>query len=144
MTLLELFFPIATVTLAVACYACYRTSKPLRKKAKMEAEAERERAYKAHQDLLKAAAEKELNDKILTVVSHAIQEPDFVLYDRTRQRPRFVAFHELVYKVRSLRDQTDKIRSLEDRLFKQSNLIRDLQLQQRDIQKALAMGQPVE
>ncbi|MGV8919567.1 MAG: hypothetical protein ACOH2R_17500 [Pseudomonas sp.] len=38
MSIWSLFFPIATIALSVACWACYKTNKPLREKAAKERE----------------------------------------------------------------------------------------------------------
>lgn len=150
MSVLQVLFPILTIVLAVACFACYRTSKPLREKAKAEAREKLEKERQAAKQARERLARDELRIDILTDIEAFINDP----YRPTRSRsqgdhmysvePRFKLFHEFVMKVKGLQHQRDEVKELEGRISTQSRLIRELQMQQREIIKALQLGQPVD
>lgn len=76
MSLLELFFPIATVVLAVGCYTCYRTGKPARE---LLAEKRAAEAKKAAEEVIKLARE-ESDKEMMRHVSAALK----VLFSEAR------------------------------------------------------------
>lgn len=76
MSLFDLIFPVSTVALAVACYACYKTNKPLREKAREEREA---LAKKAADEVKRLAREAYEAD-----VAKAVNQALGVLFNEAR------------------------------------------------------------
>lgn len=76
MSLLELFFPIATVVLAAGCFICYRTNKPLREKAKAEAKAEHDKVVAEAKRLAQEARDAEVAQAVIKALK--------VLFDESR------------------------------------------------------------
>lgn len=76
MSLLELFFPIATVVLAAGCYTCYKTGKPARE---LLAEKQAAEAKKAAEDVIRLARE-ESDKEMMRHVAKALK----VLFSEAR------------------------------------------------------------
>lgn len=149
MTFLQLFFPITTIALSVACFACWKTNEPLRAKA-------RDEAQRAAKEAAKEAAEGREKDRrnnfrkeLFSDLEQIIATPD-ILIDHRYGSPfrgtgyRWKHLAEFIQRVEGMRGQSDAIAMLDRRIEKQSALLRDMQLNQRDIMKALQMGNPVE
>ncbi|WYV99869.1 DNA ligase [Pseudomonas phage vB_PpuP-Torve] len=149
MTLLDFLFPVATVALSVACYSCYRVNKPLRQKAREEREA---KAKKEADDIRQALAKEKRDDlrkSIFSDIEQALNDPHYTLADHrygssSRGGPRWKALHKLAVFLKAHDDVTTEVRNLNERVYSQGRTIRELQLQQKEILKALQMGQPVE
>lgn len=143
---------LSTLALSVAVWHCWKSNKPLREKARKEAEAAAESKRREEAAGREKDRRNNLQKEVFEDLSVLMQDPDRVLRrDRIHTHSndpahyyRFPVLWKFITKVNNLKDQSDRIASLEDRLFKQSNLIRDMQLQQREVQKVLQMGQPVE
>lgn len=149
MTLLQLFFPIATIALSVACFACWKTNKPLREKAKEEARIVAEKAAKEAAEGLEKDRRNNFRKELYSDLEQIIATPDMLVDHRygsplrgTGYRWKYLA--EFILRVKNLQDQSETIAMLDRRIEKQSALLRDMQLNQRDIMKALQMGNPVE
>lgn len=149
MTLTDLIFPIATVVLAVACYACYKTNKPLREKARGEkrqaAEKAAREAREAHDKLLRD----ELRVKVYSDIEQALRDPDYTLTDHrygsgSRGKYRWDALAKLAHLLKGHTDTAQEVRNLNERVYAQAKTIRDLKGQIKDIHAALQLGQPVE
>lgn len=149
MSFAQFIFPVLTIIFAIACFACWKTNKPLREKAKeVLKETQRQERAEAKRAFEKLAADK-LKQDVYGLLDAAISNPRYQLEDTrygslTRGKSRWTALSRLIDQVSLLIDQKECNAALKDRVEKQSKLIRDLQLQQRDIQKALGLGQPVE
>jgi len=76
MSIASVFFPVATIALAVACFACYKTSKPLRDKAREDAQAELDKAAAEVKRLAQEARDAE--------VAEAVTKALRVLFDEAR------------------------------------------------------------
>lgn len=74
MSILQLFFPVATVVLAVSCYACYRTNKPLREKANAERQVEADKAAAEVKRLAKEARDAEVAEGVMLALRVLFQE----------------------------------------------------------------------
>ncbi|NVZ18514.1 hypothetical protein HX794_02540 [Pseudomonas costantinii] len=146
---MQLFFPIATIALSVACFACWKTNKPLRAKAKEEARIVAERAAKEVAEGREKDRRNNFRKELYSDLERIIATPD-MLVDRHYGSPlrgtgyRWKQLAEFILRVNRLKDQSETIAMLERRIEKQSALLRDMQLNQRDIMKALQMGSPVE
>lgn len=149
MSFFQFLFPIATVILSALCYVCYKTNKPLRERARKEAEAI---ALKELQDAkweAEKAAREDLRKKVFSDLEQAIATPDILLDQRYGSQTRGNGYRwkhlsELIFSIKQMKDQSETIRDLLVRTNKQSELIRVLQKGQKDIMKALQMGNPVE
>ncbi|MFL1495627.1 hypothetical protein [Pseudomonas antarctica] len=149
MTLLQLFFPIATIALSVACFACWKTNKPLREKAKEEARIVSERAAKEVAEGREKDRRNNFRKELYSDLEQIIATPDMLVDHRYGSPFRGTGYRwkhlaEFILRVKNMKDQHDTITYLDRKLLKQSEMIRDLQLNQRDIMKALQMGNPVE
>lgn len=149
MSVLQVLSPVMTIVLAVACFTCYRTSKPLREKARAEARAKEDQERKAAE----AARTKLIRDnqriEVFSDLEQVIACPSYLTDNRYGAKERGREYRwknlaEFILKVKGLQDQRQEVQDLEKRIYKQSQLIRELQIQQRDIVKALQLGQPVD
>ena len=149
MTLLQLFFPIVTAALSVACFACWKTNKPLREKAKEEARIVAEKAAKEVAEGREKDRRNNFRKELYSDLEQIIATPDMLVDRRYGSREplghyRWKNLAEFILRVNRLKDQSETIAYLDQRILKQAALIRDMQLNQRDIMKALQMGNPVE
>lgn len=110
MSLLELFFPIATVVLAAGCYTCYKTDKPARELLKEKQEAE---AKKAAEEVIRLARE-DSDALMLQAVAKALK----VLFEEARNyshreeenRRGYQGFQSPTYKFpREIREGFQKV-----------------------------------
>lgn len=149
MTLLQLFFPVATIALSVACFACWKTNKPLREKAKEEARIVAEKAAKEVAEGREKDRRNNFRKELYSDLEQIIATPDMLVDHRYGSPFREAGYRwkylaEFILRVKNLKDQSETIAMLDRRIEKQSALLRDMQLNQRDIMKALQMGNPVE
>ncbi|NBF03786.1 hypothetical protein GV819_15945 [Pseudomonas sp. Fl5BN2] len=113
-------------------------------------------AQRAAKEAAKEAAEGREKDRrnnfrkeLFSDLEQIIATPD-ILIDHRYGSPfrgtgyRWKHLAEFIQRVKGMRDQSDAIAMLDRRIEKQSALLRDMQLNQRDIMKALQMGNPVE
>lgn len=149
MTLLQLFFPIVTAALSVACFACWKTNKPLREKTKEEARIVAEKAAKEVAEGREKDRRNNFRKELYSDLEQIIATPDMLVDHRYGSPLRGTGYSwkylaEFILRVKNLKDQSETIAMLDRRIEKQSALLRDMQLNQRDIMKALQMGNPVE
>lgn len=149
MSVWSLIFPIATVILSALCYVCYKTNKPLREKAKAEAKAKELEELKKVQEAFVKEQREDFRKKVFSDMEQVITTPDILIDYRYGSQIRGNGYRwkrlaEFIFKVEGLKDQSETISNLSARIQKQSELIRDLQKDQKDIMKALQMGHPVE
>lgn len=149
MSLMQLFFPVATIALSVACFACWKTNKPLREKAKEEARAAADKAAKEVAEGREKDRRNNFRKELYSDLEQIIATPDMLVDHRYGSLLRGTGYRwkhlaEFILRVKNLQDQGSAIASLEKRLFEQTKTIRELVQQNRDIQKALQMGNPVE
>ncbi|MDD1013873.1 hypothetical protein [Pseudomonas rubra] len=148
MSLMQLFFPVATFALSVACFACWKTNKPLREKAKEEARAAAVKAAKEVAESREKDRRNNFRKELYSDIEQIIATPDMLLDHRYGSPFRGTSYRwkhlaEFILRVKNLQDQNSAIASLEKRLFEQSKTIHELTQQNREIQKALQLGQPV-
>lgn len=74
MSLLELFFPIATVALSAACYVCYKSNKPLREKAKAEREVLDMKAAEETKRIAQGVREAEITESVVNALRVLFEE----------------------------------------------------------------------
>lgn len=149
MSVWSLFFPIATVILSALCYVCYKTNKPLRDRAKAEAKAIELKELKDVQEAFVREQREDLRKKVFSDIEQAIATPDILIDNRYGSQVRGHGYRwkhlaEVIFSIKQMKDQSETISNLNVRVNKQSELIRALQKDQRDIMKALQMGHPVE
>lgn len=131
----------AILLVLIGCWIGY-SSKPNKKARKLLAE-------KEEKDFLEKARQeeqgREKNRKavqkmeIFEVLSSAIRAPEFL-----RGVSHGDPIREFIQRTQYLTDSAENVSDLRVRVIKQSRLIRDLQGQLKEINKALQLGQPVE
>lgn len=131
----------AILLVLIGCWIGY-SSKPNKKARKLLAE-------KEEKDFLEKARQeeqgREKNRKavqkmeIFEVLSSAIRAPEFL-----RGVSHGDPIREFIQRTQYLTDSAENVSDLRVRVIKQSGLIRDLQGQLKEINKALQLGQPVE
>lgn len=138
---------VIVAALAAALYCCYKTNKPLRKKAKEEAA----KALKAKQEEETLGREKHrrLNQRheVFNDLEEALRDPHRLMPGHVKYGqggPRFKELGEFILKVNNLKCQADSIDRLHERLAKQAIMLRDNEKAMQEIQKALQLGQPIE
>lgn len=134
---------IAFVTIpAFAAWFFGYNSKPNKKARKLLAEKEeKEFLEKARQEEQGREKNRKAAQKmeILEVLSGAIRAPEFL-----RGVSHGDPIREFIQHTKYLTDSAESVSALRTRVVKQSELIRDLQGQLKEINKALQLGQPVE
>lgn len=137
---LTIILATSTMALAVAVWHCYRTSKPLKKAAREKAEAD------AHEKAAQEEQGRERNRRdvfrkeTLQVLSSALSDPHRLM----GQGHSLEHLRRFIEKVNHHQSYEEDLKLWKDRVSKQSELIREIQMNQKDIQKALQMGRPVE
>lgn len=125
----------------IGCWLGY-SSKPNKKARKLLAEKEeKEFLEKARQEEQGREKNRKAVQKmeIFEVVSEAIRAPEFLRGIRSADTIR-----DFVQRTQRLENSAETVSELRVRVSKQSELIRDLQGQLKEINKALQLGQPVE
>lgn len=144
---LTIILILAVIALATSLLMCYSTSKPLREKAKTDAlQAAKQKAF-AEEAARERTRKGNLKQEVLQIVSDAIANPSS-LKGLTAPYPHhpsgFHALVDFVERVRFASSKSEDLQFWKNRVEKQSEMIRDLQAQHKEIQKALCMGQPIE
>lgn len=148
----EIILSLSTLSLAVAVWHCRKSSAPLRAEAAKKAEAER--VAKAREEAAGREKDRRNNQQkeLFEDLSAAINDPEFV-FRRDRQygvtissdhRYRWPVLHSFILKVARLEDQTEQLNRLRKQVDALSEINRQNHKLMTDIQKALALGQPVE
>ena len=134
---------IAFVTIpAFAAWFFGYNSKPNKEARKLlEEKEENELRAKARQEEHGREKNRKAVQKmeIFEVVSEAIRAPEFLRGIRSADTIR-----EFVQRTQRLENSAETVSELRVRVIKQSDLIRDLQGQLKEISKALQLGQPIE
>lgn len=139
MSIMTLVFAASTFVAGGACYVQYVAGKPLRKKAREEAEKE---AARAAEDI-KRVEQFKRNKEIEALFVNWLYE---VIRDPYKYRGKYVngsSIDDFFRKVKLLHGNDAAIKDMETRQQRLSENVRAITLQYRDIQKALQMGQPV-
>lgn len=148
----EIILSLTTLSLAVAVWHCRKSSAPLRAEAAKKAEAER--VAKAREEAAGREKDRRNNQQkeLFEDLSAAINDPEFA-FRRDRQygvtysesnRYRWPVLHSFILKVARLEDQTEQLQRLRKQVDALSEINRQNHKLMTDIQKALALGQPVE
>lgn len=149
MTFASWFFPVATVALTVACYACYRSNKPLREEAAKKAEAELQQARNEAARVQREAQQAQFSEDLWGTLQYFLDRPDrFQSGNHSHRHGGFkygvmLRFFETFNRSRH-EDVESRLKSLEERCTAQARTIRDLKMQSANVHQALQMGQPVE
>lgn len=134
---------IAVVTIpALAAWFFGYNSKPNKEARKLlEEKEEKEFLEKARQEEYGREKNRKAVQKmeIFEVLSSAIRAPEFL-----RGVSHGEPIREFIQRTQYLTDSAESVSDLRVRVIKQSELIRDLQGQLKEINKALQLGQPVE
>lgn len=139
----------AVIILSALLYCCYKSGKPLREKARREAEAkaqqERNELARVQRDIAQAQAA----DDMWLAMQDLVDRPDLYRSSHNSQRHKgfkygvMLRFFEMFQ--RSSHETTEaRFKSLEDRVNDQARTIRDLRLQSKAVHEALQLGQPIE
>lgn len=148
----EIILSLTTLALAVAVWHCRKSSAPLRAEAAKKAEAER--VAKAREEAAGREEDRRNNQQkeLFEDLSVAISDPERA-FRRDRQYGvsiseeryyRWPVLHKFILKVARLEDQTEQINRLRKQVDALSEIHRQNHKLMTDIQKALALGQPVE
>ncbi|AFO12303.1 hypothetical protein PhiS1_14 [Pseudomonas phage Phi-S1] len=138
-----------TIMLTAAVWHCYRTNKPLRVKAREEAEAEAKKKAREVAEGRERDRRTNFRKELYSDLEQIIATPNMLVDHRYGSEFRNTAYRwkhlaEFILAVKGNQNQAETIQNLQGRVSRQSEMIRDLQLQQREILKALQLGQPVE
>ena len=131
----------AILLVLLGCWLGY-SSKPNKEARKLLAEKEeKEFLEKVRQEEYGREKNRKAVQKmeIFEVLSSAIRAPEFL-----RGVSHGEPIREFIQRTQYLTDSAESVSDLRVRVIKQSELIRDLQGQLKEINKALQLGQPVE
>ena len=130
----------STLVLSVAVWHCYSTSKPLKKAAQEKREADAREKTRQEEAGRERNRQDVFRKETLNVLNSVLRDPHRLsgLGFNLEYLRRFVE------KVNHSEEHEADLKFWKDRVSKQSELIRDLQLNQKEILKALQMGHPVE
>lgn len=149
MNAVTFWLSFAVIILIALLYCCYKNGKPLREKARKEAEAkaqqERNELVRIQQD----AAYAQAADNMWSAMQDLLDRPDrYRSGNHSHRHSGFkygVMLRFLEMFQRSSHDTTEaRFKSLEERVSAQAKTIRDLVMQNKNIHQALQMGQPIE
>lgn len=145
MSLIELFFPIATVILAVGCYTCYRTGKPLREKAKEEAKEAAEKLARDEREGREKNRRANQKAEVFADLEAVLNDPEYHLRDNqygsaTRGRHRFQALYDLAKFMAEHRRLKEHNLDMQTRLDAQGKKLRELQGQMTELHRAMALN----
>lgn len=134
---------IACVTIpALAAWFFGYNSKPNKEARKvLEEKEEKEFLEKARQEEYGREKNRKaiLKQEVFEVLSAAVNYPD-----QLRGIPYGEPIREFITRSNHIEFRTEDVLQLKQRVSKQSDLIRDLQGQLKEISKALQLGQPIE
>lgn len=150
---LTITFALTSIALAGAAYHCYKSNKPLRIKAREEAEAEANRKARDEE----AGRERSRRDNVR---KEAVEDFEFILSGRAaeavgreyqsydprgdRFQRRFPETYKLLSLFKHHEFRTEDVLRHKKQIATLQKQVTDLQLQQQEILKALQLGQPVE
>lgn len=142
---LTITFGLTSIVLAAAVWHCYKANKPLRIKAREEAEAKARDEAEGREKDRRTNFRKELYSDLEQIIA----TPDMLVNNLYGSAFRGTGYRwknlaEFILAVKGNQRQAETIQNLQGRVSRQSEMIRDLQLQQKEILKALQLGQPVE
>lgn len=146
---LTITFGLTSLALAGAVWHCYKANKPLRVKAREEAEAEAKKKAREEAEGREKDRRTNFRKELYSDLEQIIATPDMLIDHRYGSPFRGTGYRwkhlaEFIMKVKQHTDLTQEVRNLNERVYAQGRTIRELQLQQKEILKALQMGQPVE
>ncbi|AIX12974.1 DNA ligase [Pseudomonas phage Pf-10] len=146
---LTITFGLTTLALAGAVWHCYKSNKPLREKAREEAEAAAKQKAREIAEGREKDRRTNFRKELYSDLEQIIATPDMLIDFRHGSPFRGTGYRwkhlaEFIMKVKQNADLTQEVRNLNERVYAQGRTIRELQLQQKEILKALQMGQPVE
>ncbi|WYW00098.1 DNA ligase [Pseudomonas phage vB_PpuP-Roomu-1] len=146
---LTITFGLTTLALTGAVWHCYKANKPLRVKAREEAEAAAKKKAREEAEGREKDRRTNFRKELYSDLEQIIATPDMLIDHRYGSPFRGTGYRwkhlaEFIMKVKQNADLTQEVRNLNERVYAQGRTIRELQLQQKEILKALQMGQPVE
>ncbi|WYW00373.1 DNA ligase [Pseudomonas phage vB_PpuP-Maksa] len=146
---LTITFGLTSLALAGAVWHCYKSNKPLRVKAREEAEAAAKKKAREIAEGREKDRRTNFRKELYSDLEQIIATPDMLIDHRYGSEFRGTGYRwkhlaEFILKVKQNADLTQEVRNLNERVYAQGRTIRELQLQQKEILKALQMGQPVE
>lgn len=146
---LTITFALTSIALAGAAYHCYKSNKPLRIKAREEAEAKAKQKARDEAEGREKDRRTNFRKELYSDLEQIIATPDMLVDHRYGSVFRGTGYRwknlaEFILAVKGNQRQAETIQNLQGRVSRQSEMIRDLQLQQKEILKALQLGQPVE
>lgn len=143
------FLSSAVVILIAMLYVCYKKGKPLREKARKEAEAKAQQERNELARVQREAACAQATDDMWSAMQDLLDRPDRYRSGGYSHRHNgfkygvMVRFFEMFQ--RSNHETIEaRFKSLEERVTAQAKTIRDLTMQSKNIHQALQMGQPIE
>lgn len=145
----EIILSLTTLSLAVAVWHCYKANKPLRVKAREEAEAEAKKKAREVAEGREKDRRTNFRKELYSDLEQIIATPDMLVDYRYGSPSRGIGYRwkhlaEFILKVRGMQDQEQRIRDLEERLRRNGEIARSNEKLLRDIAKALQLGQPIE
>lgn len=142
MSFVSFIFPITTIALAVACFACYRNSKPLREKAKEEAkEAAEKKAQEEAYGREKARRENQRKE-FFSDLEQALATPERELGDNrygssTRGGARWKHLFALADMLRNHQRQSERVVNQTEQIAALRNQVRDLRNEVAEVHRKL-------
>lgn len=140
MSLLELFFPIATVVLAVGCYTCYRTGKPARELLKEKRQAEAEKKEREERDGRERNRQNLFNKEFLEMLDAVLRDPG--RYCNTLSFGKSALYPQVASLVDQLRNWEQLARTNRSQEKQITDLIkshRELRAEVKEVHRAMAL-----
>ena len=139
MSFASFIFPITTVVLAVACFACYRNSKPLREKAKEEAKEAAEKKVREVAYAREQERQQVFKREVVELLENLLQNPERYTSttDYTRRHEKFPAVRSLVDQFRHWEQIQRTNKRLEESLSAQGKTIRELRAEIKEVHNKL-------
>ena len=146
---LTITFALTSIALAGAAYHCYKSNKPLRIKAREEAEAKAKQKARDEAEGREKDRRTNFRKELYSDLEQIIETPDMLVDHHYGSAFRGTGYRwknlaEFILAVKGNQRQAETIQNLQGRVSRQSEMIQNLQLQQKGILKALQLGQPVE
>lgn len=139
----------STLVLAAAVWHCYKANKPLRIKAREEAEAVAKKKAREVAEGREKDRRTNFRKELYSDLEQLIADPSMLIDHRLGSPFRGTGYRwknlaEFIQKVRGMQDQEQRIRDLEASLRRNGEIARSNEKLLRDIAKALQLGQPIE
>jgi len=143
MSLLELFFPIATVVLAVGCYTCYRTGKPARELLAEKRQAEAEKKEREERDGRERNRQNLFNKEFLEMFDAVLRDPQRYLTPSLhshRSGWKYPAIKDLIDQTRHWEQLGRTNRSQENQINDLIKSHRELRAEVKEVHRAMALN----